>query len=90
MNLVTRKVERRGETINLQPVEFKILECLLSHSGEIVTRTMLLEKVWDFNFDPKTNVVETHISRLRAKVDRGYEVKLIQTVRGVGYKIDVE
>jgi two-component system OmpR family response regulator len=88
MDLIKRTVMRAGQHIELQPTEFKLLEYLLRHVGRVVTRTMLLEGVWDFHFDPKTNIVDTHISRLRAKVDRGYDRELIQTVRGAGYKID--
>ena len=85
MDLVSRRVSRRGKTIDLQPREFRLLEYLMRHAGEVVTRTMLLEKVWDFHFDPKTSVVETHISRLRAKIDRDFDTALIHTVRGAGY-----
>lgn len=88
MDLIKRTVRRAGRPIELQPTEFRLLEYLLRHVGRVVTRTMLLEGVWDFHFDPKTNIVDTHISRLRAKVDRGYDRELIQTVRGAGYKID--
>ena len=88
MDLIKRTVMRAGRQIELQPTEFRLLEYLLRHVGRVVTRTMLLEGVWDFHFDPKTNIVDTHISRLRAKVDRGYDRELIQTVRGAGYKID--
>jgi two-component system OmpR family response regulator len=88
MDLLKRKVTRAGQVLDLQPTEFKLLEFLLRHAGQVVTRTMLLEGVWDFHFDPKTNIVETHISRLRAKVDREFDVALIQTVRGAGYRID--
>jgi two-component system OmpR family response regulator len=88
MDLIKRTVTRAGRRIELQPTEFKLLEYLLRHVGRVVTRTMLLEGVWDFHFDPKTNIVDTHISRLRAKTDRGYDRELIQTVRGAGYKID--
>ncbi len=88
MDLLKRKVTRAGQVLDLQPTEFKLLEFLLRHAGQVVTRTMLLEGVWDFHFDPKTNVVETHISRLRAKVDREFDVALIQTVRGAGYRVD--
>jgi two-component system, OmpR family, response regulator len=84
MDLIKRTVMRAGQHIELQPTEFKLLEYLLRHVGRVVTRTMLLEGVWDFHFDPKTNIVDTHISRLRAKVDRGYDRELIQTVRGAG------
>lgn len=85
MNLVTRRVSRRGKPIDLQPREFRLLEYLMRHAGEVVTRTMLLETVWDFHFDPKTSVVETHISRLRTKIDRDFDTALIHTVRGAGY-----
>jgi two-component system OmpR family response regulator len=87
MNLLTRSVTRGGKAIDLQPREFKLLECLMHNAGRVVTRTMLLEKVWDFHFDPKTNIVETHMSRLRAKVDRGFASELIHTVRGAGYSL---
>jgi len=87
LDLVKRGVVRQGRTIDLQPREFELLECLMRHAGRIVTRTMLLEMVWDFHFDPKTNIVETHISRLRAKVDRGFDCDLIHTVRGSGYSL---
>ena len=76
---------RAGRRIELQPREFQLLEYLLRHAGRVVTRTMLLESVWDFHFDPKTNIVETHMSRLRGKVDRGHGCELIHTVRGAGY-----
>ncbi len=85
MNLVTRKVTRDDRTIELQPQEFRLLEFLLQSEGRVVTRTMLLEKVWGFHFDPQTSVVETHVSRLRAKVDRGFDRPLIHTLRGLGY-----
>ena len=85
MNLISREVTRAGKKIDLQPQEFKLLEFLLRNEGRVVTRTMLLEKVWNFHFDPQTSVVETHMSRLRAKVDRGFERELIRTLRGVGY-----
>ncbi|MCI0429949.1 MAG: response regulator transcription factor [Rhodospirillales bacterium] len=88
MDTRTWRVTRGGRRIDLQPREFRLLEYLMRHSGEVVTRTMLLEKIWDFNFDPRTSVVETHISRIRAKVDRPFEVPLIKTIRGVGYMID--
>ena len=78
---------RAGQKIELQPREFQLLEYLMRHAGRVVTRTMLLEAVWDFHFDPKTNIVETHISRLRAKVDRGHARGLIQTLRGSGYSL---
>lgn len=85
VDLIKRSVIRDGRTIDLQPREFKLLECLMRHAGRVLTRTMLLEMVWDFHFDPKTNIVETHMSRLRAKVDRGFRNELIHTVRGSGY-----
>lgn len=88
MDMRSWRVTRLGRRIDLQPREFRLLEYLMRHSGEVVTRTMLLEKVWDFHFDPRTSVVETHISRIRAKVDRPFEVALIKTIRGVGYIID--
>lgn len=88
LNIIDRTVFRAGSRIEIQPTEFRILEYLMRNAGRIVTRTMLLEKVWQFHFDPKTNVVETHISRLRAKVDKGFDHELIKTVRGTGYKID--
>lgn len=84
MDRLQRTVTRAGERIDLQPREFQLLEYLMRHAGRVVTRTMLLEGVWDFHFDPKTNIVETHMSRLRAKVDRGRR-ELIHTVRGAGY-----
>lgn len=87
MNLLRRGVTRGGRTIDLQPREFRLLEQLLRHSDRIVTKTMLLESVWDFDFDPRTNVVETQVSRLRAKLNEGFERDAIQTVRGSGYMI---
>ena len=88
MDLVRRKVTRAGQPIDLLPREFALLEHLLRRKGRVQTRTMLLEALWDISFDPQTNVVETHISRLRAKVDKPYEVELIKTVRGAGYRIE--
>ncbi|MBS0360281.1 MAG: response regulator transcription factor [Proteobacteria bacterium] len=85
LDLLKRTVTRGGRRIELQPREFQILEYLMRHAGRVVTRTMLLESVWDFHFDPKTNIVETHMSRLRGKVDRGQGRELIHTVRGAGY-----
>jgi len=87
IDLLSRAVTRGGKRIDLLAQEFKILEYLMRHAGEIVTRTMLLEKVWDFHFDPKTNIVETHISRLRSKIDKGFDKPLLHTVRGAGYVI---
>ncbi|HEY1382623.1 MAG TPA: response regulator transcription factor [Dongiaceae bacterium] len=88
LDLLKRTVSRRGKLIDLQPREFRLLEYLMRHTGQVVTRTMLLENVWEFHFDPKTTLVDTHMSRLRAKVDRGFAVELIHTVRGQGYSID--
>ena len=78
---------RAGAGIELQPREFRLLEYLMRHAGKVVTRTMLLENVWDYHFDPRTSLVEAHISRLRAKVDRAVRAGLIHTLRGVGYSI---
>jgi two-component system OmpR family response regulator len=85
IDLLKRTVIRAGRRVELQPREFQILEFLMRHAGRVVTRTMLLESVWDFHFDPRTNIVESHMSRLRGKVDRGHDRELIQTVRGAGY-----
>ena len=87
MDLLKRSVRRAGKTIDLQPQEFRILEYLMRSEGRVVTRTMLLENVWDFHVDPLTSVVETHISRLRAKIDKGFKSPLVRTVRGVGYSL---
>lgn len=88
MNLLTRKVTRAGQPIDLLPREFALLEHLMRRKGRVQTRTMLMEAVWDIHFDPMTNVVDTHISRLRRKIDKPFDVELIQTVRGAGYRID--
>ena len=85
LDLIGRKVRRAGREIGIQPREFKLLEYLMRNAGRVVTRTMLLENVWEFHFDPRTNIVETHVSRLRSKVDRGFDRELIETVRGSGY-----
>jgi len=85
INLLTREVTRGGRRIELQPLEFSLLEYLVRNRGRIVSKTMIMEHVWDYNFDPQTNVVEVRISRLRDKIDRGVDKKLIHTVRGVGY-----
>jgi len=90
LNLVTRKVTRAGQTLDLLPREFALLEVLLRRKGRVQSRTMLLEAVWEIHFDPQTNVVETHVSRLRAKVDKPFDVELIETLRGSGYRIDAE
>ena len=88
MDLIARTVTRSGVAIDLLPREFALLECLLRRKGRVQTRTMLLESVWDLNFDPQTNVVESHISRLRAKLDKPFDTEIIKTVRGAGYRID--
>ena len=87
IDLLTRSVTRGGKAILLQPREFKLLEYLVRNAGHIVTRTMLLENVWDYHFDPQTNVIDVHISRLRSKIDKGYDEPILQTVRGAGYMI---
>ncbi|WP_416066681.1 winged helix-turn-helix domain-containing protein [Rhizobium sp. ZK1] len=87
LDLVRRQVTRQGQAIELQPREFTLLEVLMRDEGRVLTRTMLLERVWDFHFDPKTSVVETHISRLRAKIDRPFDVPLLHTVRNTGYSL---
>jgi two-component system OmpR family response regulator len=88
MHLLRREVRRSGKPIDLQPREFQLLEFLLRRAGQVVTRTMLLEGVWDYHFDPQTNVIDVHISRLRSKIDRGFERPLLHTVRGAGYRLD--
>jgi two-component system, OmpR family, response regulator len=85
MDLIRRTASRGGKSIDLQPQEFRLLEYLLRNAGRVVTRAMLLENVWDLHFDPRTNIVETHLSRLRSKIDRGFGAELIHTVRGAGY-----
>lgn len=87
MDLLARRVTRGTRPIELQPREFRLLECLMRNAGSVVTRTMLLENVWDYHFDPQTNVIDVHISRLRRKVDRDFEKPLIHTIRGAGYVI---
>lgn len=87
MDLLTRTVSRAGQSILLQPREFKLLEYLMRNAGHIVTRTMLLENVWDYHFDPQTNVIDVHVSRLRGKIDKGFDEPMLQTVRGAGYMI---
>ena len=87
LDLMRRSATRAGRAIELQTREFELLEFLMRNAGKVVTKTMLLERVWNFHFDPKTTVVETHISRLRHKVDKGFPCELIQTVRGVGYRL---
>jgi two-component system OmpR family response regulator len=90
MDLLARQVTRAGKAIDLQPREFRLLEVLLRHAGQVVTRTMLLESVWNYHFDPQTNVIDVHISRLRQKIDKGFEKPLLQTVRGAGYALKAE
>jgi two-component system OmpR family response regulator len=87
MNLITREVTRGDRKIELQRLEFSLLEYLMRNAGRVVSKTMIMEHVWDYNFDPQTNVVESRICRLRDKIDRGFDQKLIQTVRGVGYAL---
>ena len=88
MDLLSRKVTRTGQKIDLQSREFKLLEYLVRNQGQVVTRTMLLENVWNYHFDPQTNVIDVHISRLRSKIDKDFDPPLIRTVRGAGYIID--
>jgi two-component system OmpR family response regulator len=88
LDLLRREARRGGTPIDLQPREFQLLEFLMRHAGQVVTRTMLLEGVWDYHFDPQTNVIDVHISRLRSKIDRGFDRPLLHTVRGVGYRLD--
>lgn len=85
IDLLSRQVTRTGKTIELQPLEYRLLEYLMKHAGQVVTRTMLLENVWDYHFDPQTNVIDVHISRLRGKIDRDFNPTLLHTVRGAGY-----
>lgn len=89
LDLLARTVTRSGRPIALQPRELRLLEHLMRHPGQVVTRTMLLEKVWDYHFDPQTNVIDVHVSRLRAKIDKDFDYPLIHTVRGVGYVLRV-
>ena len=85
LDLLSREVKRGDKVLDLQPREFRLLEYLMRHHGQVVTRTMLLEKVWDYHFDPQTNIIDVHISRLRGKIDKGFEKNLLHTVRGAGY-----
>ena len=87
LDRLSRKVERGGEGILLQPREFRLLEYLMKNAGKVVTRTMLLENVWDYHFDPQTNVIDVHMSRLRGKIDKGHANPLLHTIRGAGYMI---
>ncbi|MFO1169377.1 MAG: response regulator transcription factor [Hyphomicrobiaceae bacterium] len=87
LDRLSHKVTRGGEAIALQPREYRLLEYLIKHAGQVVTRTMLLENVWDYHFDPQTNVIDVHVSRLRGKIDKGFSEPLIHTIRGVGYMV---
>lgn len=87
LDLQTHRVTRTGKRVHLQPREYRLLEFFLRHQGHVVTRTMLLEQVWDYSFDPQTNVIDVHISRLRNKIDKGFGRPLLHTVRGAGYKL---
>jgi two-component system OmpR family response regulator len=90
MDLLSRMVRRNGAKIDLQPREFRLLEYLMRHAGQVVTRTMLLEGVWDYHFDPQTNVIDVHVSRLRQKIDKPYPTPLIHTIRNAGYMLRPE
>jgi two-component system OmpR family response regulator len=90
LDLLSRIVTRGAKRIDIQPREFRLLEHLMRHAGQVVTRTMLLEKVWDYHFDPQTNVIDVHVSRLRQKIDKGFDKPLIHTVRNAGYMIRAE
>ena len=90
MDLLARTVHRGGQEVDLLPREFRLLEFLMRHVGQVVTRTMLLENVWDYHFDPQTNVIDVHISRLRQKIDKGFAKPLLQTVRGAGYRLSAD
>jgi len=87
LDRLTRKVTRAGQVIHLQPREFRLLEYLMRHTGQVVTRTMLLEHVWDYHFDPQTNVIDVQVSRLRSKIDKDFDQPLLETVRGAGYRL---
>lgn len=88
LNQLNHKVSRARQLIRLQPMELRLLEFLMRHEGQVVTRTMLLEQVWDLHFNPQTNVVDTQISRLRSKIDKDFDKPLLHTLRGIGYKLD--
>ncbi len=90
IDLLSRTVRRAGRKIDLQPREFRLLEYLTRHAGQVVTRTMLLEGVWDYHFDPQTNVIDVHVSRLRQKVDKPFDTPLIHTIRNAGYMLRAE
>ncbi len=87
LDRLAHRVTREGQEIMLQPREFRLLEYLMKHAGQVVTRTMLLENVWDYHFDPQTNVIDVHVSRLRSKIDKGFEHPMIHTIRGAGYMV---
>ncbi|CAM5770150.1 response regulator transcription factor [Bosea minatitlanensis] len=87
LDRLAHRVTREGQEIVLQPREFRLLEYLMKHAGQVVTRTMLLENVWDYHFDPQTNVIDVHVSRLRSKIDKGFEHPMIHTIRGAGYMV---
>ncbi len=87
LDLLTQKVSREGKNLNLQPREFRLLEYLMKHAGQVVTRTMLLENVWEYHFDPQTNVIDVHVSRLRQKIDKDFDTALLSTIRGEGYML---
>jgi two-component system OmpR family response regulator len=87
LDRLSHKLTREGKEIQIQPREFRLLEYLMKHAGQVVTRTMLLENVWDYHFDPQTNVIDVHMSRLRSKIDKGYDTPLLHTIRGSGYMI---
>ena len=90
LDVITRTIRRASQKIDLQPREFRLLEYLMRHAGQVVTRTMLLENVWEYHFDPQTNVIDVHISRLRSKIDKGFDKPLLKTVRGAGYTLSDE
>ena len=88
LDLLSQKVTREGKNLNLQPREFRLLEYLMRHAGQVVTRTMLLENVWEYHFDPQTNVIDVHVSRLRQKIDKDFDKPLLSTIRGAGYMLN--
>ena len=90
LDRLSRKVTRAGEAVSLQPREFKLLEFMMRHAGQVVTRTMLLENVWDYHFDPQTNVIDVHISKLRQKIDAGFDKPLVHTIRSAGYMLSAD
>jgi two-component system OmpR family response regulator len=90
LDRLSHTVRRAGQEITLQPREFRLLEYLMRHSGQVVTRTMLLENVWDYHFDPQTNVIDVHVSRLRGKIEKGFDRPVLHTIRGAGYMLKAE